>query len=194
MSHRLLTTYRQTVRPLLTESFSYQNIHQVPKIEKIVVKCATGDAAQNAKGLEAAMNDMALVTGQRPVKTRGKASVSTFRHREGQPTGMAVTLRGHVMYSFLERIINLGIPRTGDFQGVNPNSFDGNGNLRIALTGTGMGMIEQGVFPEIVYDDAVGKARQLDVCITTTAETDTEGHRLLALMGMPFREGSGSRP
>lgn len=99
-----------------------------------------------------------------------------------------------VMYSFLERIINLGIPRTGDFQGVNPNSFDGNGNLRIALTGTGMGMIEQGVFPEIVYDDAVGKARQLDVCITTTAETDKEGHRLLALMGMPFREGSGSRP
>ncbi|KAK9280304.1 hypothetical protein L1049_013992 [Liquidambar formosana] len=181
--HRLKTTYLEKIVPLLREEFSYQNVHEVPKIEKIVVNCGIGDASQNAKGLEAALNDMALITGQRPIKTRAKNSIATFKLREGQPVGIAVTLRGNVMYSFLDRLINLGLPRTRDFQGVNPNSFDGHGNYSI-------GMREQGVFPEIRFD-ALGKPRGMDVCITTTAKTDKEANRLLALMGMPFREGSG---
>ncbi|CAL5397774.1 unnamed protein product [Camellia sinensis] len=181
--NRLKTTYLQKIVPLLKEEFSYTNIHQVPKVEKIVVNCGIGDAAQNAKGLDAAMGDLANITGQRPVKTRAKKAIATFKLREGQPIGLAVTLRGNVMYSFLDRLINLGLPRTRDFQGVNSNSFDGHGNFSI-------GFKEQGVFPEIRYD-ALGKPRGMDVCITTTAKTDKEGYRLLALMGMPFREGGG---
>ncbi|CAN1793611.1 50S ribosomal protein L5, chloroplastic, partial [Linum perenne] len=145
---------------------------QVPKVKKIVLNCGIGEAAQNAKGLDAAVNDLALIAGQRPVKTRAKNSVATFKIREGQ-----------VMYAFLDRLINLGLPRTRDFQGLNPNSFDGHGNYSI-------GIQEQGVFPEIKFDLA-GKPRGMDVCITTTANTDQEAHKLLALMGMPFREDSG---
>ncbi|XP_061360163.1 large ribosomal subunit protein uL5c [Gastrolobium bilobum] len=181
--NRLKTTYKEKIIPLLMEEFSYTNIHQVPKIEKIVVNCGIGDAAQNAKGLEAAMNDLAQITGQRPIKTRARASVATFKIREGQPLGIAVTLRGNVMYSFLDRVVNLGLPRTRDFQGVNPNSFDGHGNYSI-------GVKDQSVFPEI-RSDIVGKARGMDICIATTAKTDQEAQRLLALMGMPFREGGG---
>ncbi|KAL1360500.1 hypothetical protein HN51_005902 [Arachis hypogaea] len=181
--HRLKTTYKDKIVPLLMEEFNYTNIHQVPKIEKITVNCGIGDAAQNAKGLEAAMNDLALITGQRPIKTRARASVATFKIREGQPLGIAVTLRGKVMYNFLDRVINLGLPRTRDFQGLNPNSFDGNGNYSV-------GVKDQGVFPEIKYD-AVGKPRGMDICITTTAKTDQEAQKLLVLMGMPFREGGG---
>ncbi|CAK9156728.1 unnamed protein product [Ilex paraguariensis] len=182
-ANRLKTTYLEKIVPLLKEEFSYSNIHQVPKVEKIVVNCGIGDAAQNSKGLEAALNDMALITGQRPVKTRAKNAIATFKIREDQPLGIAVTLRGNVMYSFLDRLINLGLPRTRDFQGVSPNSFDGHGNYSI-------GFREQSVFPEISFD-ALGKPRGMDVCITTTAETDKEAHKLLALMGMPFREGGG---
>ncbi|XP_077233135.1 ribosomal L5P family protein isoform X2 [Tasmannia lanceolata] len=156
---------------------------KVPQVKKIVVNCGIGEAAQNSKGLDAAMKEMALVTGQRPVKTRARVSIATFKLREGQPIGIACTLRGNVMYSFLDRLINLGLPRTRDFQGVNPSSFDGHGNFSI-------GMREQSVFPEIKYD-ALGKPRGMDVCIATTAKTDKEAQRLLALMGMPFREGSG---
>ncbi|PIN20169.1 Mitochondrial/chloroplast ribosomal protein L5/L7 [Handroanthus impetiginosus] len=181
--NRLKTTYLEKIVPLLKEEFNYTNTHQVPKIEKVVVNCGIGDAAQNAKGLDAAMNDLALITGQRPVKTRAKKAIAAFKIREGQPLGIAVTLRGKVMYAFLDRLINLGLPRTRDFQGVSANSFDGNGNYSI-------GFREQSVFPEISYD-ALGKPRGMDVCITTTANTDKEAHRLLALMGMPFREGSG---
>ncbi|KAK4411433.1 50S ribosomal protein L5, chloroplastic [Sesamum angolense] len=181
--NRLKTVYLERIVPLLKEEFNYTNINQVPKIEKVVVNCGIGDAAQNAKGLEAAMNDLALITGQRPVKTRAKKAIATFKIREDQPLGIAVTLRGNVMYSFLDRLINLGLPRTRDFQGVSSNSFDGNGNYSI-------GFREQSVFPEISYD-VLGKPRGMDVCITTTASTDKEAYRLLALMGMPFREGSG---
>ncbi|KAK4748440.1 hypothetical protein SAY87_015026 [Trapa incisa] len=180
---RLKATYLEKIVPLLKEEFSYTNIHQVPKIEKIVVNCGIGDAAQNAKGLDAAMNDMALITGQRPIKTRARVSVATFKIREGQPLGIAVTLRGNLMYSFLDRLINLGLPRTRDFQGLNANSFDGYGNYSV-------GIRDQSVFPEIRFD-ALGKPKGMDVCITTTAKTDKEGQRLLALMGMPFREGGG---
>ncbi|KAL0008412.1 hypothetical protein SO802_009914 [Lithocarpus litseifolius] len=181
---RLKATYIEKIIPKLKEEFSYQNILQVPKIEKIVVNCGIGDAQQNSKGLEAAMNDLALITGQRPIKTRAKNAIATFKIREGQPLGIAVTLRGSMMYSFLDRLINLAFPRTRDFQGVNPNSFDGHGNYSI-------GIREQSVFPEIRYD-ALGKPRGMDVCIATTAKTDQEAQRLLALMGMPFREGGGS--
>ncbi|KAL6130997.1 hypothetical protein ACLB2K_069375 [Fragaria x ananassa] len=176
---RLKTAYLERIIPKLKEEFSYQNIHEVPKVEKIVVNCGIGDAQQNAKGLEAAMRDLALITGQRPVKTRAKASLAQFKIREGQPLGIAVTLRGNVMYAFLDRLINLGFPRTRDFQGLNPNSFDGNGNY-------GVGIKEQSVFPEIKFD--LGKGRGMDVCIKTTAKTDKEAQTLLALMGMPFRE------
>ncbi|XVE73812.1 hypothetical protein DITRI_Ditri11bG0148700 [Diplodiscus trichospermus] len=182
-TNRLKTTYLEKIIPLLKEEFNYTNNHQVPKIEKIVVNCGIGDAAQNAKGLEAAMNEMALITGQRPVKTRARNSIATFKIREGQPLGIAVTLRGNIMYSFLDRLINLGLPRTRDFQGLNPNSFDGHGNYSI-------GIREQSVFPEI-RPDILGKPRGMDVCITTTAKSDKEGQKLLALMGMPYREGSG---
>ncbi|KAF7844586.1 50S ribosomal protein L5, chloroplastic [Senna tora] len=181
--YRLKTTYNEKIVPLLMEEFSYKNIHEVPKIEKIVVNCGIGDAAQNAKGLEAAMNDLAVITGQRPVKTRARASIATFKIREGQPLGIAVTLRGKMMYSFLDRVINLGLPRTRDFQGVNPNSFDGHGNYSI-------GIKDQSVFPEIRFD-AIGTPKGMDVCITTTAKSDQEAQKLLALMGMPFREGGG---
>ncbi|GAV83882.1 Ribosomal_L5 domain-containing protein/Ribosomal_L5_C domain-containing protein [Cephalotus follicularis] len=183
---RLKATYLEKIVPLLKEEFSYTNIHQVPKVEKITVNCGIGDAAQNAKGLDAALNELALITGQRPVKTRARNSIATFKIREGQPLGIAVTLRGKVMYSFLDRLINLGLPRTRDFQGVNQNSFDGHGNFSI-------GFRDQSVFPEIRFD-ALGKPRGMDVCITTTAETDQEAHRLLALMGMPFRDGGGPSP
>ncbi|KAL5727249.1 60S ribosomal protein L5 [Ranunculus cassubicifolius] len=180
---RLKTTYLEKIVPLLKEEFNYTNLLEVPKIEKIVVNCGIGEAAQNSKGLDGSMRDLAIITGQRPVKTRAKVSIATFKLREGQPIGLAVTLRGNMMYSFLDRLINLGLPRTRDFQGVSPNSFDGHGNYSI-------GMREQGVFPEIKYD-ALGKPRGMDVCITTTAKTDKEAQRLLTLMGMPFREGSG---
>ncbi|KAK1322514.1 hypothetical protein QJS10_CPA03g01988 [Acorus calamus] len=205
--NRLKTTYLEKVVPLLVQEFSYKNIHEVPKVEKIVVNCGIGEAAQNAKGLDSVVKDLTLITGQRPVKTRARQSIAAFKLREGSPVGIAVTLRGNVnrsisnlssgaesyvdprlpiemMFSFLDRLINLGLPRTRDFQGVNPNSFDGHGNYSI-------GMREQSVFPEIRYD-ALGKPRGMDVCITTTAKTDNEAHRLLALMGMPFKEGGGS--
>ncbi|VFQ75644.1 unnamed protein product [Cuscuta campestris] len=183
-TNRLKTAYVERVVPLLKEEFNYKNIHEVPQVMKIVVNCGIGDAAQNAKGLEAAMNELALITGQRPVKTRAKKAVATFKIREGQPVGISVTLRRKVMYSFLDRLINLGLPRTRDFQGVNPNSFDGQGNYSI-------GFRDQSVFPDVSPSDALGKQRGMDVCITTTAKTDKEGQRLLALLGMPFKEGGG---
>lgn len=181
--NRLKSRYLEKIVPLLKEEFKYTNIHQVPKVEKIVVNCGIGDAAQNSKGLDAAVNDLALITGQRPVKTRAKKAIATFKIRENQPLGIAVTLRGNVMYAFLDRLINLGLPRTRDFQGVNPNSFDGHGNYSI-------GFRDQSVFPEL-SSDVLGKPRGMDVCITTTADTDNEAQKLLALMGMPFREGGG---
>lgn len=182
--NRLKSRYLEKIVPLLKEEFNYANIHQVPKIEKIVVNCGIGDAAQNAKGLDAALNDLALITGQRPVKTRAKKAIATFKIREDQPLGIAVTLRGNVMYAFLDRLINLGLPRTRDFQGVSPDSFDGHGNYSI-------GFRDQSVFPELSAD-IHGKPRGMDVCITTTADTDNEAQKLLALMGMPFKEDGGS--
>ncbi|KAM0895362.1 hypothetical protein ACQ4PT_023877 [Festuca glaucescens] len=176
--HRLKTVYDTKVVPIITEEFGYTNVHQVPKIEKIVVNCGLGVDAGNNKGLEAAMKDLASITGQYPVKTKAKNSVASFKIREGNTIGIAVTLRGRVMYNFLDRLMNLGLPRTSDFLGVNPNSFDGSGNYTI-------GMRDQGVFPEIPYEVG-GKKNGMDVSIVTTAKTDNEAQRLLALLGMPF--------
>ncbi|KAJ4773822.1 50S ribosomal protein L5 [Rhynchospora pubera] len=176
--HRLKKHYLEKVIPLLIEKFGYTNIHQVPKLEKITVNCGIGDAQQNSKGLDAAMKHMAMITVQRPVKTVAKKSVASFKVREGQTLGIAVTLRKKYMYSFLDRLINLGLPRTVDFQGTNPRSFDGTGNYALGLT-------DQGAFPEL---ENMGKQRGMDVCIKTTAKTDDEAMALLALMGMPFKE------
>ncbi|KAJ1693576.1 hypothetical protein LUZ63_010274 [Rhynchospora breviuscula] len=176
--HRLKKHYLEKVVPLLIEQFGYTNIHQVPKLEKITVNCGIGDAQQNSKGLDAAMKNLALITAQRPVKTVAKQSVASFKVRAGQTLGIAVTLRGKYMYSFLDRLINLGLPRTVDFQGTNPRSFDGTGNYALGLT-------DQGAFPEL---ENMGKQRGMDVCIKTTAKTDDEAMALLALLGMPFKE------
>ncbi|KAE8782519.1 50S ribosomal protein L5, chloroplastic [Hordeum vulgare] len=178
--HRLKTVYDTKVVPIITEEFGYTNVHQVPKLEKIVVNCGLGVDAGNNKGLEAAMKDLASITGQYPVKTKAKNSVASFKIREGNTIGIAVTLRGRVMFNFLDRLINLGLPRTMDFLGVNPNSFDGHGNYTIGLR-------DQGVFPEIPYEVG-GKKNGMDVTIVTTAKTDNEAQRLLALLGMPFAE------
>lgn len=178
---KLKVEYSEKIIPILKEEFKYTNLLQVPKVEKVVVNCGIGEAAQNAKSLEGAIKDLSLLTGQRPVKTRAKKAIAGFKLREGVPVGLAVTLRGNLMYNFLDRLINLGLPRTRDFQGVNPNSFDGHGNYNI-------GVREQSVFPEI-QSDSIGSTRGMDICITTTAKTDSEAQKLLALMGMPFREG-----
>ncbi|CAN6285882.1 unnamed protein product [Urochloa humidicola] len=178
--HRLKAVYDQKVVPLITEEFGYANVHQVPKLEKIVVNCGLGAEAGNNKGLEAAMKDLANITGQWPVKTKAKKSVASFKIREGNTIGIAVTLRGRIMYNFLDRLINLGLPRTMDFLGVNPNSFDGHGNYSLGLR-------DQGVFPEIPYEVG-GKKNGMDVCIVTSAKTDNEAFRLLTLLGMPFSE------
>ncbi|KAK8945890.1 hypothetical protein KSP40_PGU013449 [Platanthera guangdongensis] len=181
--NRIKSNYLEKIVLILMEEFGYKNIHEVPRIEKIVVNCGIGDAEQNSKGLEAAIKDLSMITGQRPVKTKAKRSIASFKLREGTTVGIAVTLRGTVMYSFLDRLINLGFPRTRDFQGVSSNSFDGHGNYSIGLR-------DQSVFPEIRYE-ALGRNRGMDVCIVTSASTDNEAQRLLALLGMPFREGGG---
>ncbi|XXG76526.1 hypothetical protein AAC387_Pa08g0860 [Persea americana] len=183
--NRMKSVYVEKIVPLLMEEFSYTNIHQVPQVQKIVLNCGMGDASQNSKGLEAAIKNMSLISGQRPVKTKARQAIASFKLREGQTVGIMVTLRGKMMYNFLDRLINLGLPRTRDFQGVNPNSFDGHGNFSI-------GIRDQSVFPEIRYE-ALGKPRGMDVCITTTAKTDNEAQKLLALFGMPFREGGGPK-
>ncbi|KAJ3689641.1 hypothetical protein LUZ61_018805 [Rhynchospora tenuis] len=176
--NRLKKHYLEKVVPLLIEQFGYTNIHQVPKLEKITVNCGIGDAQQNSKGLEAAIKNLSMITCQRPVKTIAKQSVASFKVRAGQTLGIAVTLRRKYMYSFLDRLINLGLPRTVDFQGTNPRSFDGTGNYALGLT-------DQGAFPEL---DNMGKQKGMDVCIKTTAKTDEEAMALLALLGMPFKE------
>jgi large subunit ribosomal protein L5 len=176
--HRLKLHYLEKVVPLLKAQFGYTNIHQVPKLEKIIVNSGIGDAQQNSKGFEVAMKNMATIIAQRPVKTIAKESVASFKVREGHTLGLMATLRGKYMYSFLDRLINLGLPRTTDFQGVNPRSFDGTGNYSLGLT-------DQGAFPEM---ENLGKQHGMEVTIKTTARTNEETMALLSLMGMPFRQ------
>ena len=175
---RLTEQYKNEIVPELTKKFGYKNVMQVPKLDKIVVNMGVGEAKENAKVLESAMNDMAIITGQKPVQTKAKNSVANFKIREGMPIGCKVTLRGDRMYEFLDRLVNLALPRVRDFRGVNPNAFDGRGNYAL-------GIKEQLIFPEIEYDK-VDKVRGMDIIFVTTAKTDEEGRELLRLFNMPF--------
>jgi large subunit ribosomal protein L5 len=180
MASRLKEKYLQEVVPALQKEFSYANPMQVPQVHKVVVNIGMGEVIQNAKAMDAAVGDLAAITGQRPVITRAKRSVAAFKLREGMQIGCMVTLRGHRMYQFLDKLINVALPRLRDFQGVSPEAFDGRGNYTLGLR-------EQLVFPEIDYDK-VDKVRGMEVSIVTTARTDEEGRRLLKLMGMPFKK------
>jgi large subunit ribosomal protein L5 len=177
---RLRERYTSEIRPQLREEFNYRNDLEVPKIEKIVVNIGVGEAIANNRALDAAIGDLTLITGQKPVVTRAKKSVAAFRLRAGMPIGTMVTLRGDRMYEFLDRLLNTALPRVRDFRGVSSKSFDGRGNYSLGLR-------EQLIFPEIEYDK-VDKSRGMEVSIVTTAKTDEEGRRLLTLLGMPFSQ------
>jgi len=175
---RLKDLYMNEIREQMMKKFGYKNIMQVPKLDKIVVNMGIGEARENEKILEAATRDMATITGQKPVITKAKKSIANFKIREGMPIGCKVTLRGDRMYEFLDRLVNLALPRVRDFRGVNPNSFDGRGNYAL-------GIKEQLIFPEIEYDK-IDKVRGMDIIFTTTAKTDEEARELLRLFNMPF--------
>jgi len=177
--NRLKERYDNEIVNSLTDKFDYESVMEVPKIEKIVLNMGVGDAVSNTRNLENAVEELQLIAGQKPVVTRAKKSVASFRLREGMPIGAKVTLRGARMYDFLDKLITVSLPRVRDFRGVNPNSFDGRGNYTL-------GVREQLIFPEINYDD-VSKVRGLDIVMVTTAETDEEGRELLTEIGMPFR-------
>ena len=179
MPKPLKTRYLEDIVPKLTEQFSYSNVHQVPKVVKIIVNRGLGEASQNAKALESSLNELAVITGQKPVVTRAKKAIAGFKIRKGMPVGVMVTLRSERMYAFLERLISLALPRIRDFRGISPKSFDGRGNYSL-------GVREQLIFPEIDYD-SIDQIRGLDISIVTSANTDEEGRALLKEMGMPFR-------
>ncbi len=180
MASRLKEKYQQEVVPALRKEFNYRNPMQVPTVHKVVVNIGMGEVIQNVKAMDAAVADLAAITGQRPVITRAKRSVATFKLREGMQIGCMVTLRGDHMFQFLDKLMNVALPRLRDFQGVSAEAFDGRGNYTLGLR-------EQLVFPEIDYDK-IDKLRGMEVSIVTTARTDEEGRRLLKLMGMPFKK------
>ena len=180
MATELKTIYTKEIVPKLMKQFQYENIHQVPKLVKVTINRGIGEASQNAKALEASLNEMAVITGQKPVVTRAKKAIAGFKIRQGMPVGVTVTLRSDRMYSFLSRLINLALPRIRDFRGVSPKSFDGRGNYTLGLR-------EQLLFPEISYD-SIDQIRGMDISIVTTASTDEEGRALLKEFGMPFRD------
>ncbi len=171
--------YEKEVRSALTRRFQYKNVMEVPRIEKITVNIGLGEALQNVKVLDAAAGDIKLITGQKPVITKSKKSIASFKLREGQSIGCMVTLRRERMYEFLHKLVHIVLPRVRDFKGVSPKSFDGRGNYTLGLK-------EQIIFPEIEYDK-IDKVRGMNITVTTTAKTDEEGFELLKLMGMPFR-------
>jgi len=177
---RLREDYKSRVAPALQERFGYKNPMQVPSVTKIVVNMGVGEAATNVKLLDGALSDMAAITGQKPVVTHARKSISNFKLRDGMPVGCRVTLRGTQMWEFLDRLVNITLPRIRDFQGVSPKSFDGRGNYTLGLK-------EQIIFPEIDYDK-VDKIRGMDITICTTANTNDEGHALLKEFSMPFRK------
>ena len=176
---RLQEKYLTEVVPALQREFGLKNIMQVPQLHKVVINIGMGEAIQNAKAMDNAVRDLGDITGQRPVVTRAKRSVAAFKLRENMPIGCMVTLRGRRMYDFLDKLINVALPRLRDFQGVSADSFDGRGNYTL-------GIREQLVFPEIDYDK-IDKVRGMEITVVTTARTDEEGRKLLALMGMPFK-------
>jgi large subunit ribosomal protein L5 len=175
---RLQDKYREEIVPQLMKEFSYSNVMQVPQLKKIVLNVGLGEAISNAKAIDAAVGDLSLITGQRPVVTRAKKSIAAFKLREGMPIGAMVTLRGPRMYEFFDRLVAVTLPRIRDFRGVSPNAFDGRGNYTLGLQ-------EQMAFPEIEYDK-IDKSRGLELSLVTSAKTDEEGRRLLALLGLPF--------
>ena len=175
---RLKDFYIETVAPELMKKYGYKSVMQIPKIEKIVINCGCGDARDNSKIIDSVMNDLGLITGQKPVVCKAKKSVANFKVREGQPIGVKVTLRGAKMYEFIDRFFNVALPRVRDFRGINGNSFDGRGNYT-------MGLREQLIFPEIDYDK-IDAVRGMDISFITTAKTDEEAKELLRLMGAPF--------
>jgi large subunit ribosomal protein L5 len=177
---RLKERYKNEILPALTKEYNYRNVMQAPRLEKIVINMGVGTALQDPKTLDAAVKDMTIISGQRPVITRAKKSIAAFKIREGMRIGCKVTLRGVRMYEFLDRLINSALPRVRDFQGLNPNSFDGRGNYALGLK-------EQLVFPEIDYD-SIDRLRGMDIIINTTAASDEEARSLLRGFGMPFRE------
>lgn len=175
---RLKEKYLNEIMDEMKKKFEYENVMEIPKLDKIVINMGVGEAKENAKILETAVKDLETITGQKAVVTRAKNSVANFKLREGQPIGCKVTLRGEMMYEFLDRLVNLALPRVRDFRGVNPNAFDGRGNYAL-------GIKEQIIFPEIEYDK-VDKVRGMDIIFVTTANTDEEARELLALFNMPF--------
>ena len=172
--------YKTEIAPALMEKFGYKSTMQIPRLEKIVINMGVGDATQNAKLIEAAVEDLTTIAGQKPVVTKAKKSIAVFKVREGQEIGCKVTLRGDRMYEFLNKLVNIALPRVRDFRGVNKNAFDGRGNYTL-------GVKEQLIFPEINYDKVV-KVRGMDIVIVTTAKSDEEGRELLRLFGMPFEK------
>jgi large subunit ribosomal protein L5 len=182
MAHRLQERYRQQVLPTLVDEFKLRNVMQAPRVQKVVVNIGVGkESAENAKVLDAAVNDMTIIAGQKPVITKARKSVANFKLREGRPIGVKVTLRGERMWSFLDRLMNVALPRVRDFRGVPAEAFDGRGNYTLGLR-------EQLVFPEIDYDK-IDKLRGFEVTIVTSARNDEQGRRLLQLLGMPFQKG-----
>lgn len=180
MSHVMKERYQEEIVPALKKSLGVTNTMQVPRVSKVVVNIGVGEALDNAKALDAAVSDMTLVTGQKPVITKARRSIANFKLREGRQIGVKVTLRGDRMWAFLDRLVNIALPRVRDFRGVSPNAFDGRGNYTLGLR-------EQLVFPEIEYDK-IDKLRGLEVSIVTTARNDEEGRELLTLLGMPFKK------
>ena len=175
---RLKEVYSNEIVDAMIKKFGYKNVMEVPKLDKIVINMGVGEAKENAKALESAVSDLETITGQKVVTTKAKKAVANFKIREGMPIGCKVTLRGEKMYEFLDRLVNLSLPRVRDFRGVDPNAFDGRGNYAL-------GIKEQLIFPEIEYDK-VDKVRGMDIIIVTTAQTDEESRELLKLFGMPF--------
>lgn len=176
--NRVLQNYKETVVAELTKKFNYTSVMQVPKLVKIVVNMGVGDSINNSKLLDAACEDLGIITGQKPLVTKARKSIAVFKLREGMSIGAKVTLRGERMYEFYDKLVSIALPRVRDFRGVNPNSFDGRGNYTI-------GIKEQLIFPEINYDKVL-KIRGMDIVIVTTANTDEEGRALLTMLGMPF--------
>ncbi len=175
---RLEEKYTKEIKDALMTKYNYKSVMQIPKLDKVVINMGVGDARENSKAVESAANDLGLITGQKPVITKAKKSVATFKVREGMNIGCKVTLRGSKMYEFVDRLFNAALPRVRDFRGINPNSFDGRGNYAL-------GIKEQLIFPEIDYDK-IDKIRGMDIIFVTTAETDEEARELLSMMGAPF--------
>jgi len=177
---RLKDFFIKEIVPALTSEFGYMNIHQVPKVEKIVLNMGLGEAVQDIKVIDKALEELTVISGQKPIVKKARKSIAAFKLRAGMPVGCTVTLRGNRMYEFLDRLINAVLPRVRDFRGISPKGFDGRGNYTLGLT-------DQSVFPEINYD-AIDKLRGMNITIVTTAKTDDEGRSLLAAFGMPFRK------